>query len=422
MSKFVLRPYQQVASDTAVRFFRSKAKGNGIIVAPTGAGKSLLIADVARQLDGNVIVLQPSAELLEQNYGKLASYGIDACIYSASLKQKKVGKITFATIGSVANHMELFDDFSAVIIDECHNVNAAEGRYKTFIEKIPRKVLGLTATPYRLYTAQGIEVKGEFKPNGSYKEEDYFNELGYPNPGVEMKNKCILKFLTRTKPRIFNKVLYSIGIDELLSQGYLANLRYFSMNVIDASRVRMNSTGRDYDERSLQAENERCGLTVQLAQIVRRMLKPKDGKPRKGILIFTRFIEESEALCRAVPECSMITGNTPDEERTRLIRAFRAGEIKALTNVGVLTTGFDYPELDTIVMARPTNSLAQWYQIVGRCIRPFPGKDGWIVDLGGNVERFGKVEHLRLYEPKPGMYAMWGWVNSQWKQLTNTYF
>ena len=108
-----------MASDTAVKFFRSKAKGNGIIVAPTGAGKSLLIADVARQLDGNVIVLQPSAELLEQNYGKLASYGIDACIYSASLKQKKVGKITFATIGSVANHMELFDDFSAVIIDEC---------------------------------------------------------------------------------------------------------------------------------------------------------------------------------------------------------------------------------------------------------------------------------------------------------------
>jgi DNA repair protein RadD len=422
MSAFSLRPYQQEASDAAVKFFRSKAKGNGIIVAPTGAGKSIIIADIARQLDGNIIVLQPSKELLEQNFGKLAKYGIVASIYSASLKQKKVGRITFATIGSVNNHMELFDEFAAVIIDECHLVNAAEGMYKKFIEKMPRKVLGLTATPYRLYTCQGIEFKGEFKPNGSYKEDQYFDENGFPKPGVELKNKCILKFLTRTKPRIFSSVLYSIGIDELLQQGYLANVRYFPMNVIDTSRVRMNSTGRDYDERSLYAENERCGLTVQLSQIVRRLLNPKDGKPRKGILVFTRFIEESEALCRAVPECRMLTGETPADERDRLITGFKAGEIKVLTNVGVLTTGFDYPELDTIVMARPTNSLAQYYQIVGREIRPFPGKDAWFVDLGGNVGRFGKVEHLKLYEPKAGMYAMWGWVSNSWKQLTNTYF
>lgn len=422
MSKYVLRPYQQASSDVAVSFFRSKAKGNGLIVAPTGAGKSLIIADIARQLDGNVMVLQPSKELLSQNYAKLASYDIEAAVYSASLKQKKIGRITFATIGSVANHMELFDEFAAVIIDEAHVVNAAEGQYKTFIEKMPRKVLGLTATPYRLYTAQGIEVNGEFKPNGSYKEDQYFNELGYPNPGVEIKNKCILKFLTRTKPRIFSKVLYSIGIDELLKQGYLANLRYFPMNVIDPSRVRMNTTGRDYDERSLMAENERCGLTVQLAQIVRRLLHPKDGKPRKGILVFTRFIEESEALCRAVPECRMLTGETKDDERNRLIDGFKSGEIKVLTNVGVLEKGFDYPELDTIVMARPTNSLAVWYQIVGRAIRPFPNKDPWIIDMGRNIERFGKVEHLRLYEPKPGMYAMWGWIGNNWKQLTNTYF
>ena len=332
-------------------------------MAPTGAGKSLIIADIARQLDGNIMVLQPSKELLAQNYAKLTSYDIEAAVYSASLKQKNIGRITFATIGSVANHMELFDEFAAVIIDEAHVVNAAEGQYKTFIEKMPRKVLGLTATPYRLYTVQGIEVNGEFKPNGSYKEEQYFNELGFPNPGVEMKNKCILKFLTRTKPRIFSKVLYNIGIDELLQQGYLANLRYFPMNVIDTSRVRMNTTGRDYDDRSLQAENERCGLSVQLAQIVRRLLHPKDGKPRKGILVFTRFIDESAALCRAVPECRMLTGDTPGSERKQLIDGFKSGDIKVLTNVGVLEKGFDYPELDTIVMARPTNSLAVYYQI-----------------------------------------------------------
>lgn len=421
MSKFALRGYQQEASDAAVAFFRSKAKGNGIVIAPTGSGKSLLVADVARQL-GSCIVLQPSKEILEQNYGKLLSYDVEASIYSASLKQKNVSNITFATIGSVANHMELFDEFAAVIIDECHAVNAAGGQYKDFIEKVPRKVLGLTATPYRLYTSQGIEVDGEYKPNGSYKEELYINEYGMPINGAVFANRCILKFLTRTKPRIFNKVLYNIGIDTLLQQGYLAHVRYFQMPVIDPTKVRRNSTGRDYDERSLSEEFERCSLNERLADIVRRLLNPRDGKPRRGILVFTRFIAESEALSRAIPDCAVLTGETPPVERARIITDFKCGRIKVLANVGVLTTGFDYPELDTIVMACPTMSLAKWYQCVGRIIRPFEGKEAWCVDLGGNVERFGKVEHLRLYEPKPGMYAMWGWVGNQWKQLTNEYF
>lgn len=422
MNRFVLRPYQQQASDAAVKFFRSKSKGNGLIIAPTGSGKSVLIADIARQLDGKVMVLQPSKELLEQNYAKLANYGIEASIYSASLKSKEVGQITFATIGSVANHMELFDDFAAVIIDECHACNAMGGQYKDFIEKLPRKVLGLTATPYRLYTSQGIEVNGEYKPNGSYKEEQYFNEDGFPKDGVQMTNKCILKFLTRTRPRIFNSVVYEIGIDTLLQQGYLAQIRYFPMQVVDANRVRRNSTGRDYDERSLSAEFARVSLTERLADIVRRLMSPKDGKQRRGILVFTRFIAESEALCRAVPGCAVLTGETKADEREHIITDFKAGKIKVLSNVGVLSTGFDYPELDTIVMACPTMSLAKYYQIVGRCIRPFKGKDAWVIDLGGNVERFGKVEHLRLAQPKKGEYIIYGWVNNSWKPLTNTYF
>lgn len=200
MAVYKLRPYQQEASDAAVQFFLSKDKWNGLIVAPTGSGKSLLIADIARQLDGNVIVLQPSKEILEQNFAKLKSYGVEDCsIYSASLKSKEVSRITFATIGSVINHIELFDNFKAVIVDECHGVNAAEGMYKTFIEKVPRKVLGLTATPYRLNTSQGIEVEGKFMPNGSYSSEKYFENDGRPKKGVELVNKCILKFLTRTR-------------------------------------------------------------------------------------------------------------------------------------------------------------------------------------------------------------------------------
>lgn len=419
---FTLRPYQQAASDAAVKFFRSKAQYNTIIVAPTGSGKSLIIADIARQLDGDIIVLQPSKEILQQNLAKLRSYGIEASVYSASLKSKKIGRITFATIGSVMNHLNEFDQFKAVLIDECHGTNAAGGQYKDFIEKVPRKVLGLTATPYRLYTSQGIEVNGEYRPNGSYKKETYFNENGYLKAGVQITNKCILKFLTRTRPRIFKNVLYQIGIDELLAQGYLAQLRYFQMNVIDQSRVRRNSTGRDYDERSLAAEFERVSLVDKLADIVNRLLHPKNGVPRKGILVFTRFIAESEALCRKVPGCAILTGETPSAERDELINDFKTGKIKVLTNVGVLTTGFDYPELDTVVMARPTMSLSAWYQIVGRVIRPFSDKDGWVIDMGQNIERFGKVEHLRLAEPKPGEYIIYGWVGSKWKPLTNTYY
>ena len=90
-----------------------------------------------------------------------------------------------------------------------------------------------------------------------------------------------------------------------------------------------------------------------------------------------------------------------------------------VANVGVLTTGFDYPELDTVVMARPTMSLALWYQIVGRCIRPHPSKrSGWVIDLCGNLERFGEVRDLRLNDTGNGKWA----VFSKDRQLTNVYF
>ena len=102
---------------------------------------------------------------------------------------------------------------------------------------------------------------------------------------------------------------------------------------------------------------------------------------------------------------------------------YRPGKIKVVTNVGVLTTGFDYPELDTVVMARPTMSLALYYQIVGRAIRPHPEKEtAWIVDLCGNYKRFGRVEDLHLTEPRAGEYIITGCPDNQLKQLTNIYF
>lgn len=208
----------------------------------------------------------------------------------------------------------------------------------------------------------------------------------------------------------------------MLQEGYLARLSYFPIKAVDESRVKRNSTGRDYDEKSLGEEFQRCGLVEQLVNIINRLLHPKRGGERNGILVFTKFIMESEEICKRIPNSAILTGETPKKERETIISNFKEGKIKVLTNCGTLTTGFDYPELDTVVVGRPTMSLSLWNQIVGRAIRPFEGKRGWIIDLGGNIERFGEVENFQLVEEKPGMYAYIGYVQGQWKYLTNVYY
>ena len=121
----------------------------------------------------------------------------------------------------------------------------------------------------------------------------------------------------------------------------------------------------------------------------------------------------------SIPGCAIVSGDTPKSTREMILRQFKAGEIPVVANVGVLTTGFDYPELDTIVMARPTMSLAMYYQIVGRAIRPHPSKEtGWFVDLCGNIKRFGEVSDLRLVDGGNGKWA----VFSKGRQLTNIRF
>lgn len=385
---YKLRPYQQEASDAAVAFFESKTEMNAIEVLPTGSGKSLIIADIASRLKGNTLVFQPSKEILQQNFDKLCSYGIlDCSIYSASFNSKRINRITFATIGSVIRHINKFNHFDNVIIDECHAVNAKDGMYEEFIRTTRCKVLGLTATPYRLSTS-------------SYG--------------------AMLKFITRTRPRIFSKVIYQVQIKTLLNMGFLADLDYWYLPAPqwDESNLQNNSTGADYTDKSVLAEYKRIDFYGWLVSIVKRLLQPK-GRKRNGILVFTRFLHEAERLMRDIEGCAMVSGETAKSEREQILNDFKKGIIKVVVNVGVLTTGFDYPELDTIVMARPTKSLSLWYQIVGRAIRPSPMKDkGWIVDLCGNLNRFGKVEDLELVEPKPNMWQ----VMSNKRQLTNTLF
>lgn len=160
-------------------------------------------------------------------------------------------------------------------------------------------------------------------------------------------------------------------------------------------------------------------LKAAMKQRIVKFYFQKVGGKRKGILVFTRFLKEAQRLTQSIPGTAIVSGDTPKKERERILEEFKAGEIPVVANVGVLTTGFDYPELDTIVMARPTMSLALWYQIVGRAIRPHPTKEaGWIVDLCGNIKRFGEVKDLRLVNGGNGKWA----VFSNNRQLTNVRF
>lgn len=378
--KFAPRPYQQGAIDAAVSFYKGAKVFHGLIILPTGSGKSIVIANIAKELEGNTLVFQPSKEILEQNHAKFISYGYRAAIYSASAGEKRVDKVTFATIGSVAKKHHLFKEFKNIIIDECHLVNAESGMYVDFIKSIEGcKVLGLTATPYRLSAA----FEG-----------------------------AMLKFLTRTRPKVFSKVLYSVQNDVLFNNGYLAKLEYFSFNVINREMLALNSTGTDYTEASLKAYYRQINMPSITISYANRLLAK-----RKNLLIFCALIEEAELVVRCIAVgAALVTGKTKKKERERILSQFKSGKIKCVVNVGVLTTGFDFPALEAVLIARSTMSLALYYQIVGRCMRPHPDKQsGWVVDLGGNVSFFGKIETMRIMQDDKGRH----YISNNGKQLTN---
>lgn len=381
---YELRDYQKESSDRAVRYFQKQNDRNGFIVLPTGSGKSLVIADIANRLNEPTIIFQPSKEILEQNYAKLCSYGVwDASVFSASLNSKKVSKFTFATIGSVVNKPELFRHFKNVIIDEAHLVNPEDGMYKRFLSTLNgSKVLGLTATPYRLYSNS---------------------------------NGAVLRFISRTRPRLFTDLIHYVQTEDLAKRGYLSPMEYYQVKGIDVSKLVSNSTGADYTDKSLKMHYEEIGFNGLILNVIDRLLKAG----RKNILVFTKFVEEAEFVASQRDFAEVVTGQTPKKERERILNDYKTGKTKVVLNVGVLTTGFDFPELETIVLARPTKSLGLYYQMVGRGIRPHKNKKStWVIDLCQTFKRFGRVEELRINAEKPGLWH----IENNGRILTNQYF
>ena len=252
-----------------------------------------------------------------------------------------------------------------------------------FFESTSMKIIGCTATPYRLSTD------------------------GYGG--------SILKFLTRTRPRVFKRVVYYVQNRRLFDEGYLCPLEYREIKAIRQERLVLNSTGADFTDGSVQDEFEQMKFSSVLEDTVANLMI----EGRKSILVFTRFVAEARALAAKFRGGEIVHAETPKKERERVINGFRSGEIPFVANVGVLAIGFDYPALSTVVLAGPTMSLAQYYQKVGRAIRPHPSKDqAVIVDMVGLVKRFGKVEDLTIHE---GEHGKW-WIGSGNRPLTNTYF
>lgn len=386
--KYTLRPYQLGAATKAVEFFEGKSKKKPVLVLPTGAGKSLIIADIASKVvdKGNVLVLQPSKELLVQNYGKYISYGLNASLYSASVNKREVGQVTYATIGSVKTKQELFESVRFVIIDECDMMNpSSNGMYVSFLSKLNAKVIGLTATPLRLKQ--------------------------YSDPFTGSKYSKVV-MINRMLPKFFNQILHVTQIKELLDARYLTKLKYYPMK-FNATLLQPNTTGSDFSDESVQKSIELNNVRKRIPNICKQAI----SKGRAANLVFVTTINDAIEMSIKTPNSSFVHSKMKKSERDEAINGFKNGKYTTMYNVGILTTGFDFPSLDSIIIERATKSIRLFYQMIGRGTRLYEGKEYCtIVDFGGNIERFGKLEHWAYVEDEKG-YQMYNLQNN--KQITN---
>ena len=362
-----------------VEFFKTKNMKPSIIVAPTAFGKSIVIAAIAKELGEKLLVLQPSKELLEQNYNKFVTLGGTASIYSASMGSKELGDVTYATIGSIIKIAGKFRELGVtkIIIDECDRYpRDKSGQLRRFVDGMKAThVLGLTATPLKLQTNMG--------------DTGPFSKL------VMLTN--------RSKHGMFFKfILHVSQIQDIVELGYWTPLEYQSYD-FDTGALVYNSSGAEYTNDSIARsyENQNIGN-----KIVKKIAEVQD---RKSILVAVPTIEQATELAKRIPSAAVVHGGTPKDERRRIIEEFRNQQIRVIVQVNVLTVGFDYPELDCLITGRPTASISWWYQFVGRGTRIHENKkDCLVVDFVGSVEKFGKVEALYYKQDGDENWELYG--------------
>ncbi len=365
-----LRENQSEPIRKAIDFFNEKKPKPSLIVLPTAWGKSILTAFVAKNSNDKMIVLQPSKELLEQNYLKYCTlcdgFGTNAGIYSASFGRKDIAQITYATIGSIKSLGAKFKSlgFTKMLIDEAHLYpREADSMLGRFLQESGiTHVLGITATPVKLQTNRD-------------RDGSTFSKL--------------VMLTSRSKKGNFFKDIIHVGqVSEMVRLGFWSPLLY-EVEDFDKSQLVFNSSKSEYTEDSVQRAYEANGGTEQVIQVL-------DKHPeRRHVLAFVPSVQDAISLSKRYPESAVIYGEMDKDERSDIIKRFREGKIRVIFNVRVLSTGFDYTGIDMIVLGVSTASIALYYQIIGRATRIDPNKvNALIVDLGGNVERFGKVEDL----------------------------
>lgn len=370
----VLRPYQKHAIQSIYEYFAEKT-GNPLIAIPTAGGKSLVMACFIEGVlkahpDQRILMLTHVRELIAQNHGELMGLWPEAPagIYSAGLKQRDLdAQILFAGIQSIHRRAAEVGVCDLVLIDEAHLIpRLSNTMYRRFLDELKArnpllKIIGLTATPYRLDSG----------------------------------------LLHQGRDALFTDIAYEVSVRELIDDGYLAPLISKRMvTEIDVSRV--GTRGGEFIPKELEAAVDQAAITEGAVEEILAY-----GHDRCSSLVFCAGVAHAHHVRDAFRargiRCETIVGETPSVERDAIIEAFRAGEIQCLTNANVLTTGFNVPAVDLIAMLRPTKSAGLYVQIVGRGCRLAPGKSNCLVlDFAGNIARHGPIDQVQPRKPGDG--------------------
>lgn len=363
--KLRLRSYQQKAIDQTLDWM-DKNQGNLVVSLATGAGKSVIIGEFCRYAlqtyqGTKILMLVHTKELIAQNHERLKTIWPEAPvgIFSAGLKQKNMDQITYAGIQSIHKHPEKVGHVDLVLVDECHLISHKnEGTYRKLINALKEineklRVVGFTGTPYRM-------------------------GHGYIHEGSAL----------------FDGMIEPVGIKDLLDLGYLTPLRSkFTEHQLETEGVKKR--GGEYVEKDLQLA---VNTTKNNARAVVEMCRI--GENRKSWLIFCTGVEHAENIAEILNfeniPTKVITGNTPHDERDLMIQEFKEGKIRALSSVNVVSIGFDAPNVDMLVMLRPTMSPSMYVQQAGRGMRLAEGKkDCLVLDFAGNVSEHGPIVNVK---------------------------
>jgi DNA repair protein RadD len=361
-----LRPYQRESLDALYSYWRGGG-GNGLIVLPTGAGKSLVAATLVRELlrdypDLRIGIVTHVRELIAQNHKELMSIWpqAPAGIYSAGIGRRDMhARILFCGIQSVWDKVDRLGGFDVLIVDEAHLLpRSGDTMYRKFIERLLDKTpdmrtVGLTATPYRLDSGR----------------------------------------LDKGKDALFDRIVYDANVGDLIKDEYLSPLLSKGM-ATTLNTTGVAKRGGDFVPGALEAAVNTDAITqAAVAEMVQL------GQDRRAWLAFCCGVKHAIAVRDAVRghgiTCETLSGETPKGERDRIVRDFSAGRIRCLTSVMVLSIGFNVPHVDLIGLLRPTQSAGLFVQQVGRALRRAPGKtDALILDFAGNTRRHGPIDAI----------------------------